>query len=100
MAVAGSYIPPVWWVLTPPSYRRVCEPVNLFLPLSTAVSQSWPSGCHVPSIETGQVKLEEIFLPYMVDTSGATLYERMQENNFKLPRPNKDERDILTGTLE
>jgi hypothetical protein len=51
-------------------------------------------------IETGQVKLEEIFLPYTVDTSGTTLYERMQENNFKLPNSNKDERGTLTGTIE
>jgi hypothetical protein len=51
-------------------------------------------------IETGQVKLEEIFLPYMVDTSGATLYERMEENNFKLSSSNQDERSTLVGTIE
>jgi len=37
-------------------------------------------------IETEQVKLEEIFLPYMTDRSGKTLFEYMQENDFKMPR--------------
>jgi hypothetical protein len=38
-------------------------------------------------IETEQVKLEEIFLPYMTDRSGKTLFEYMQANQFKLPQP-------------
>ena len=37
-------------------------------------------------IETEQVKLEEIFLPYMTDRSGKTLFEHMQENQFKMPQ--------------
>ena len=37
-------------------------------------------------IETEQVKLEEIFLPYMTDGSGKTLYEYMKEGDFKLPQ--------------
>ena len=37
-------------------------------------------------IETEQVKVEEIFLPYMTDQSGKTLFEYMQENQFKMPQ--------------
>jgi hypothetical protein len=37
-------------------------------------------------IETEQVKMEEIFLPYMTDRSGKTLFEHMQENQFKMPQ--------------
>jgi hypothetical protein len=40
-------------------------------------------------IETEQVKLEEIFLPYMTDRGGKTLFEYMQENQFKLPQLTK-----------
>ena len=37
-------------------------------------------------IETEQVKLEEIFLPYMTDRAGKTLYEYMKESDFKIPQ--------------
>ena len=50
-------------------------------------------------IETGQVKLEEVFLPYMTDTTGKTLYERIQERNFKLPPPSSAPSDTITGEV-
>ncbi|OGP46699.1 MAG: hypothetical protein A3K30_03170 [Deltaproteobacteria bacterium RBG_13_51_10] len=35
-------------------------------------------------IETEMVKTEEVFLPYIqLDSSGRTLFEKIQENNFK-----------------
>jgi hypothetical protein len=36
-------------------------------------------------LDTGMVKPEEIFLPYMQDTQGVTLFERMEEQGFLLP---------------
>jgi hypothetical protein len=44
-------------------------------------------------IETEQVRLEEIFLPYMTDRSGKTLFEHMQENQFKMPQLPADRGD-------
>jgi hypothetical protein len=50
-------------------------------------------------IETEQVKLEEIFLPYMTDRSGKTLFEYMQTNQFKLPQLPADRGDQpITGS--
>jgi len=37
-------------------------------------------------IETGQVRLEEVLLPYLTDTSGKTLFEYMQNRQFRLPQ--------------
>lgn len=36
-------------------------------------------------IDTGMVKPQEIFLPYMVSHHGRTLYEEMEQNQFLLP---------------
>ena len=36
-------------------------------------------------LDTGMVKPEEIFLPYMQDKQGITLFERMEEQGFLLP---------------
>lgn len=38
-------------------------------------------------IETEQVKFEEVFLPYMQDGTGKTLFERMQDDKFLLEGP-------------
>lgn len=35
-------------------------------------------------IETGMVKFEEVFLPYMVDRSGKTYFETLEEKQFQL----------------
>jgi hypothetical protein len=34
-------------------------------------------------IETGQVQLEEIFLPFAVGPDGKTVFQKLQDNNFK-----------------
>jgi hypothetical protein len=36
-------------------------------------------------IETEQVRVEEVFLPYLTDASGTTLFQRMESGGFKLP---------------
>lgn len=35
-------------------------------------------------IDTGQVKIEEAFLPYMVDSSGQTYFEHLEKKQFLL----------------
>ena len=35
-------------------------------------------------IETGMVKFEEVFLPYMVSHSGQTYFETLEQNQFQL----------------
>lgn len=35
-------------------------------------------------IDTEMVKFEEVFLPYMLDKSGETVFERMESSNFLL----------------
>ena len=35
-------------------------------------------------LEIGMAKIEEVFLPYMQDREGVTLFERMQERGFLL----------------
>lgn len=35
-------------------------------------------------VEIEMAKLEEIFLPYVADRSGKTLFERFEQTNFKL----------------
>lgn len=42
-------------------------------------------------IDTDQVKIEEVFLPYMIIGKNKTLYQGMQENQFMLPSGNQDE---------
>lgn len=37
-------------------------------------------------IETEQVKIEEVLLPYLTNQSGRTLFELMEQGNFKLPQ--------------
>jgi hypothetical protein len=36
-------------------------------------------------LEIGMVKLEEIFLPYVMDSSGRTLFEAFEYNRYQLP---------------
>lgn len=36
-------------------------------------------------IDIGQVKIEQVFLPYMTDQSGVTLFEVMEKKGFLLP---------------
>lgn len=43
-------------------------------------------------VTTEMVELTEIFLPYIVDKSGMTLYEVVKKNNYLLPEP-KDEKE-------
>lgn len=38
-------------------------------------------------IDTGMVKPEEVFLPYLVSKQGHTLYEEMAQSQFLLPSP-------------
>jgi hypothetical protein len=40
-------------------------------------------------IDTEQVKIEEVFLPYMVNREGKTVYEVMEQNDFLLPSGEK-----------
>lgn len=40
----------------------------------------------VALIETEQVKVQEVFLPYMVNQSGQTLFEIMEKTNYKMPQ--------------
>ncbi len=35
-------------------------------------------------LETEMVKMEQVFLPYMIDSSGRTLYEAMAATNFQI----------------
>jgi hypothetical protein len=43
-------------------------------------------------LETEMVSLEEIFLPYLVDRTGKTLFERMERQGFLLSgSPAQDE---------
>lgn len=35
-------------------------------------------------VEVGQADIKEVFLPYAQDQSGMTLYERLQEDDFKM----------------
>lgn len=39
-------------------------------------------------IDIGQVKLEQVFLPYMTDNLGRTFFETLQDTGFLLPRGN------------
>ena len=36
-------------------------------------------------IDTDMVKVEKVFLPYLVDKVGVTLFERLKEQQFLLP---------------
>lgn len=42
-------------------------------------------GAQCALIDTNQVKAEEVFLPYLIGMSGATLYEEMERGQFLLP---------------
>ncbi len=45
-------------------------------------------------IETGMVKVQEVFLPYIQTGIGETLYDRLESSDFKaLPAPEKGESD-------
>jgi hypothetical protein len=46
-------------------------------------------------IEIEMVKLEEIFLPYMVDRSGKTYFETLEQNQFQLESGKPQESEIL-----
>jgi hypothetical protein len=35
-------------------------------------------------LEIGMAKMEEVFLPYMLDREGRTLFERMEQRGFLL----------------
>lgn len=39
--------------------------------------------------ETKMVKMEQIFLPYMVTPNGMTFFEQLENNQFALPEPPK-----------
>lgn len=43
----------------------------------------------VALIETGMVKVEEVFLPYLLVNKEQTLFQRMQESYFLLPEGNE-----------
>lgn len=43
-------------------------------------------------IESGMTSLEEVFLPYMVEASGRTLFEFMREQRLALPSPKENGR--------
>lgn len=40
-------------------------------------------------IETDMVKMEEVFLPYLLQKGGRTVYETLQDRNFLLPEGNR-----------
>ncbi len=42
-------------------------------------------------LETEMVKMEQIFLPYMISNDGQTFYEKMLNNAFQLPGEIKNE---------
>lgn len=42
-------------------------------------------GAQCALIDTGMVKAEEVFLPYLISNRGATLYEEMERSHFLLP---------------
>src|SRR5258708_397167 len=46
-------------------------------------------------IETGMVKFEEVFLPYMVDRSGKTYFEALEQNHFQLDSGKAQEGKII-----
>jgi hypothetical protein len=46
-------------------------------------------------IETGMVKFEEVFLPYMVDRSGKTYFETLEQKQFELESGKPLEGEIL-----
>ena len=35
-------------------------------------------------VETGMVKIQEVFIPYMLMDKGKTLYEKLEETQFKM----------------
>ena len=43
-------------------------------------------------LETAMVRMEEVFLPYLITSGGHTLYERMLSTQFQLPEGRKEER--------
>jgi hypothetical protein len=46
-------------------------------------------------LEIEMVKLEEIFLPYMVDRKGKTYFERIEEKHFQLESGDSQEDEII-----
>lgn len=46
-------------------------------------------------IETEQVKVEEVFLPYLTDQNGVTLFEIMEKNKFALPSGKAQEGEVI-----
>jgi hypothetical protein len=46
-------------------------------------------------LEIGMVKMEEIFLPYMLDNSGSTFFERMEQRGFLLESGKNQEKQTL-----
>jgi hypothetical protein len=46
--------------------------------------EDWVAG-QLAFIDIGQVKLEQVFLPYMTDQSGETYFERLEKRGFLLP---------------
>ncbi len=48
-----------------------------------ATIRDWISA-QMALIDWEMVKLEEVFLPYAVDENGQTIFERLQNRNFKL----------------
>lgn len=46
-------------------------------------------------IETEQVRVEEVFLPYLTNQSGVTLFEIMEKNQFALPSGEPQEGEVI-----
>lgn len=51
-------------------------------------------------MQTQMVKMEQIFLPYMVNREGKTLFETMEENDYQLLEAKIETNQVLEGTIE
>ena len=54
------------------------------------IVKSWVEA-QMALLETGMVKIEEIFLPYLITGDGRTIYQVMVGTRFQLPSPRQEE---------
>ena len=80
--------------VNPESVRRLLEKQKVAaryrtkersLMIAWRIIKTWVSA-QMALLETEMVRMEEIFLPYITDGSGRTLFKVMVERNFLLPR--------------
>jgi hypothetical protein len=77
----------------------MCETRNQFYGYEQAYRVAWRNildwvQAQMALLEIGMAKMEEVFLPYMLDQQGQTLFERMEQRGFLLESGKGEEAQV------